>query len=252
MRRLLTAAVCGGLALGPALAWADDPYGATFKASDGPPEAWQGNGTAATTVRIAPGQSVTFSNPAKEFHNLKFADATSQCPDVPISGSKPGWSETCTFTVPGTYDFICEFHAPGMAGRVIVEAPTPTPTPEGTAAPVATATPGATATPVPPSGGTAPPAKLAVTLAARQRGARVRGTARVPAAGSRLEVTLRAHGARVGHWVAGRAAKGTARFSVPVNAKARRALPLAISVTVVLTPPGGKALMHRQAVMLRR
>jgi hypothetical protein len=116
---------------------------------------------------------------------------------------------------------------------------------------VATATPpAATATPAPPTGGA--PAKLSISLASRQRGTRVRGTASVPTEGSRLEVTLRAHGSRVGRWVVGRAAKGTTRFSVAVNARTRRARPVAISVTVVLTPPGGKALTRRQGVTLRR
>jgi hypothetical protein len=256
MRGLIIAIACGTLTLGPALAYgrALDEQG-TFTASD--TYAWLANGAPGDpTVRFAPGGTVTFSNPAGNgFHNLHFTTAVPTCPDVPKAQGRAGWSRTCTFDSPGTYDFVCEFHSlQGMTGRVIVEAPAtaPTATPEGSATPVASATPGATATPAPPSAGApaAPHATtLTVSLPARQRGTRVRGSARVAAGGSRLEVTVRLHGRRVGRWVKGSAPVGTVRFSVALSAKAR---PLAVTVTVRLTPPGGRVITHNQQVRLRR
>jgi hypothetical protein len=100
---------------------------------------------------------------------------------------------------------------------------------------------------------------LRLTLATSQRGTRVRGQvdARQPA--SRLEVTLTARlGAkrvRVGRAVKTALAAGPVAFSVPLDAKARRALRrrgrLEVTVAATLTPPGGTTLTRSQRVRLR-
>src|ERR1700759_3768175 len=99
-RLLIAAACCGGAALGPALALAQSP-GPTMLANDGPPENWQANGVAGqTALAVAAGQTVTFANHTSEFHNLDFTTPGSGCTGVPMSGGRPGWSQSCTFTTP--------------------------------------------------------------------------------------------------------------------------------------------------------
>jgi hypothetical protein len=68
----------------------------------------------------------------------------------------------------------------------------------------------------------------------------------VAQAASRLEVTVTSGRTRVGRWVSKSTAAGAVAFSVPLDAKARKTLrskrPLVVTVTVALTPPGGKKL----------
>jgi hypothetical protein len=100
---------------------------------------------------------------------------------------------------------------------------------------------------------------LKLKLASGQRGKRVRGQVEVLQSASRLEVTLRARlsGARVrvGRVVRANTAAGAVRFSVPLNAKAKRALRsrkrLDVTVAVALTPPGGKTITRSRKVRLR-
>ncbi len=117
---------------------------ATFVAVD---YAFRANDTAANTLTIAPGQTVTFSYPqGTETHNVYFPASTPACPALLGVPRKKGWTADCTFAQAGTYRFDCQIHET-MTGTVVVAVPTPTPTPTPTTDPV---TPGATPTPTPP------------------------------------------------------------------------------------------------------
>jgi len=108
-----------------------------------------------SVVNIAPGQSVTFRSPVAAnnvgVHQVDFdgtkpsvcnqtvktADPvlgpaipldTDGIPPVPGFPQPPGWEGYCTFTAPGSYQFVCPVHG-GMEGTVVVSAvTTPTPT----------------------------------------------------------------------------------------------------------------------------
>jgi hypothetical protein len=186
-------------------------------------------------------------------HNLVFSEPRPSCVDLPPGPRPKGWQATCTFAEPGTYGFVCGVHAT-MTGSVVVAAPTPTP-----AAPLdPAATPGASPTPVPT---VAPPAvqtTLAVKVAAKQHGTRVRGTVEVRDAASRLEVTVTARlkkaRVRVGRRVVASTASGTVAFSVPLDAKARRVLRstgrLTLTVSVALTSPRGTKLTRSAKALI--
>jgi hypothetical protein len=107
------------------------------------------------TVTIQAGETVTWDFSATtQVHNVaSFNDAAND----------PGWRKgppasyatalpsagtyTRTFSAPGTYEFVCQAHSPGMSGTIVVEGegtvtptPTPTPTPTVTASPTAVPT----------------------------------------------------------------------------------------------------------------
>ena len=241
-KALLVAAamVC---AAAPALGYSSD---GTFTVVD---NAFRANDTEATSLTIAPGQTVTFRYPAgMTTHDVLFTGRTPYCTGLPPGPRPKGWSGDCTFSEEGVYPFRCEVHAE-MTGKVVVAVPTPTPTPTPTADPGGSTTPAAT--PTPNASGTAPapqspPAGLKLKLASRQKGTRVRGSVDVSQAGSRLEVTVKSGKAKAGRWVKRSAAAGAVAFSVPLDARTRRALRakhrLKLTVTVALTPPGAKTL----------
>jgi plastocyanin len=247
-RSLLIAVV----AVVPALAYSGAPAGG-FTAVD---FAWQAGGTGATSLTVAPGDTVTFSYPAgANYHNVVFTGPTpSSCEDLPPAPRAPGWQAQCTFDGPGSYPFVCALHDT-MTGTVVVAAPTPTPTPTATAA----APPGAPAGPSPAPTASTPVPTLAVRLAAKQRGTRVRGTVDVEQAGSKLEVTVTARvkrsRVRVGRWVESSPARGSVTFSVALDARARRALrserKLTVTVAVALTQPDGKRLTCSAKALIR-
>jgi hypothetical protein len=87
----------------------------------------------------------------------------------------------------------------------------------------------------------------------------VRGAVDVAQSGSRVQVTLTARlsgrTVRIGRWTR-TATSGTQSFSVPVNARARRALRagrrLQVRVAVAVTPPGGEKVTSARKVRLRR
>lgn len=121
-----------------------------------------GSADSDNTVEIAAGGKVTFSYPTgNSSHNVEFQGTQPTCtqtagivvgavPPLPAFGLPPGWAGECTFTAPGTYEFLCRVHPDLMKGKVIVDAvATPTPTETPTATPTPTPTPTATATPTP-------------------------------------------------------------------------------------------------------
>ncbi len=243
--RTFIGAGCVAVLLAPALANGQSPG---ITAVDAPSPAWQG-----TPVTVTVGASVPFSYSGTKQHYVEFKSgpAPSCTSGVAMAYKTGSWSGVCTFPAVGEYAFICPVHDTPpyatMRGTVRVVAAAPTATPE----PSATPQPGASPTPEPPPGPTVQPqTTLKLTLASGQRGTRVRGRVEVVQAASRLEVTLTARRVRVGRVVRTSLTPGRVSFSVPLNAKGRRALRsrkrLDVTVTVVLDE-----LKRRQKVRLR-
>src|SRR5262249_9405590 len=84
----------------------------------------------APSVTVAPGGSVTLSNPTSVSHGVRWVSGpgTPSCAaSVPV-GETPAsagteWSGSCTFSSAGTYSYYCTVHGAAMAGTVHVEAP---------------------------------------------------------------------------------------------------------------------------------
>jgi plastocyanin len=230
------------------------------------------------TINVSPGGVVSFSNPyATTPHGLKFTGATPSCTGIPAAAGQAtgatNWHGECTFSTPGTYSFICTVHPAEMKGTVTVTANgtttttiTPSPTPGGT---LTTASP--TTNESGPGAATGSPlagsASQAVKLAFSQKGKSVHGSVEVSQAGAggRLEVDLLAKGAslasgahlaqlRAGRLVRSSLRAGTVSFTVPLSAKAKRALArhgrLALGVKIVLKPATGSAVTITRSVVL--
>jgi plastocyanin len=168
----------------PALAWGrgESPAAApaSFVALDGP-DRFVSPQTDTDTVTVAPGDTVSFEYQGSNVHNVVFNEPPASCrstsgqptggPSGPVPDyPRPGpWGAECTFAAAGTYTFLCGAH-PYMTGKVIVAAPTTTPTPTetGTQIPTetatVTATATATATPGPPAAATPGPAATPVLV----------------------------------------------------------------------------------------
>jgi plastocyanin len=171
MKGLLLIAAALACAAAPAPARTD--AGGSFTAVD---FAFRANGTTATTLTIAPGETVSFSYPeGNSTHNVDFTgDRKPDCTGLPPFPYPPRlWTPaSCRFDQPGTYPFVCDLHAE-MTGTVVVAVPTPSPTPTPTPTPTADPiAPGATPTPTPgPEASSTPgpqPATLSLKLATRQ------------------------------------------------------------------------------------
>jgi plastocyanin len=142
-------------------------------------------------VTIYAGEKVTWTN-AGGIHNVKFDDLPTGQPENPSAT----WTVPVerTFSTPGTYRYVCEYHAPNMSGTVQVLPPqgtTPNPAPPpGGGGPPGTG-------PTPP--GAAPPAlkPLVVKLRASDttprvgRRFRLTGTVRPARDGRRLRIQRR-------------------------------------------------------------
>lgn len=244
---------------------------------------------------VGEGGSVAFSNPTAVPHGVEWVSvpATPVCNGVPVgtteAASGTQWSGNCTFTRPGTYSFYCTVHGAAMSGTITVSGPAGEP-PVTTTTTTTTSPPGS-----PGSGGGggrgggpaqsgttgagggvpgvgaspfAGGAAQALKLKAQQRGNAVRGSLAVSSTGAhgRLEVDVLSKAAslargghssavRVGKLERGSLAPGTVRFTVPLNARAKRALArrghLALTVEITLTPPGGRAAKLERSVVLR-
>ena len=244
---------------------------------------------------VGEGGSVAFSNPTAVPHGVEWVSvpATPACSGVPVgtteAASGTQWGGTCTFTRPGTYSFYCTVHGAAMSGTITVSAaagePPVTTTTTTTTAPAGSpgsggsggggggpGQPGTTG-----AGGGAPgvggspfagSGAQALKLKAQQRGSAIRGSLAVSSAGAhgRLEVDVlskaaplaggrHASAVRVGKLERGSLAPGTLRFTVALNARAKRALTrrghLALTVEITLTPPGGRVAKLERGVVLR-
>jgi plastocyanin len=240
-----------------ASAGADEPSTASITAQD--PYSFD-NGNGGSSVSIAKGGTVTFAYPSgASAHNVVFDTVQpTSCTGIPATASPPGWSGSCTFESYGTYAFHCGLHS-FMKGRV--EVPDPNAPTTGTGSPP-TETGG-----TPPGGGTPSGGELtppALKVAARQRGAVLRGSVTTPAGPSAIAVTaLVAKGAlasrvrlvKVGSVRKHSTSTGRTSFALKVNRAARRALArrhrLAVTLRIAVSPDAGDPFKKALKVLLR-
>jgi Tol biopolymer transport system component len=94
----------------------------------------------------------------------------------------------------------------------------------------------------------------ALRVAARQRGAALRGSVRVGIAGSRVTVEVRARGRRAGRIVRRSVAAGRLRFTVRLDRRGRRSLAraraLRVTLRIAVTPPGSRSQTATRRVTL--
>jgi plastocyanin len=261
-------AVCGPAAVG-----ASAPSSAAVTAVDFD---WSMPGATDYTDTIAAGGTVTFSYPAGvAIHNVDFTGggptacaqtagaAVGPVSPLPAAPEAPGWSGTCRFDAPGTYQFVCDNHN-YMKGTIVVEGratsttTTSASTTAGTSSGPAGQAPGAES--VTTGGSSSPSARPRVSVAHRQRGAVLRGTVTTPAGRSQIRVTAYrpAHGSRIriGSQTKRSTGAGTTTFAVTLDAAGRRALlrahRLAVDLRVVITPAAGRPVTTKTiAVALR-
>jgi plastocyanin len=249
---------------------------------------------AGSSASVVTGGTVTFTNDSNEPHDVDFvaepglactqtsggtSPSATAFPNGPTAGM---WSGTCTFTKAGTYSFFCDQH-PGMTGTVVV-----TDAGAGGTPPVATAPGTTTATtpvattpvttvpttaqpvtvvpsPTPPAAvaqGTpqAPARALALTIAQKQSGTRIRGrlAGAQPAGTVRIALRARVQGARqvaVGTLRATAGAAGTLTFSVPLNAAAKRVLrqrSLTVTARITLPDATGTTVVRTARITVRK
>jgi plastocyanin len=126
MRKLLVALAAGFLT---AVAVTGLPASAadTSVAADSTNNKWN-----PPTPTVAPGDSVTFTNPGGGFHNVCVAkpglDPASGCGEFRNGDPGPNWSgagytNTHTFATAGTYKFYCQVHTTSMEGTITVKPP---------------------------------------------------------------------------------------------------------------------------------
>ncbi len=176
-------------------------------------------------VTVAQGGAVTFQYQpgappqGTSMHSVVFQSppSTPSCSGVPQtngSGQPAPWSGTCTFSAPGTYNFVCGVHGAAMSGAITVTESGMPGTTTGT-------------TTAPSTGPTADASALAV--APSQKGTSVRGKVTIGHDGSSLSAVLTASGklakvTRVGSLAKAGLKAGRYRFSVALNKRGRRAL----------------------------
>jgi plastocyanin len=234
-------------------------------------------------VTVSAGGVVTLANPTAVEHGVKWISGpeTPSCSaGIPVgttaAAKGANWSGTCAFAKPGVYTFYCTVHGPEMTGTITVSpagtvtTTTTQPSSQGGGSTTTTTTTANGSAPAAGSGGSplAGSAATAIRLAGNQRGKAVHGSVKVSQAGAgdRLEVDLLAANAtlassphstavEVGRIVRTSLRPGTVHFTVPLNAKAKRALRahrrLAVTVRIVLTPTAGSALTITRSVLLR-
>jgi plastocyanin len=209
-----------------------------------------------STATVGPGGTVSFKNTSAVVpHGVTWTGGpeTPSCTGVPVNQEKTNWSGDCTFAQAGSYAFVCTVHPNEMKGTITVSS-------------------GGTKNPPPPSTGgpespLAGPASRALKIAKDQRGGSVRGSIDLAQAGAggKLEVDLLARRAslfgagksgtaRVGRLMRSNLRAGRVPFVVVIKRLARRALRsherLALTVRVILDPPGQKAVKMARRVVL--
>ncbi len=228
-----------------------------------------GSGSPASKVTIAAGGEVMFTDHASTAAAVVWMGSAPACTGVPTS-AMTGWEGKCKFEQPGTYKFESSTLWPEYTKyEIVVEgaATGTTPTTPTTTTPTTT-TPTTPTTPSEPGHGSPlEGGSKALKLAGSQRGSTVRGSIKVPQAGSggRLEVGLFAADAslataghsgqvRVGRLVRSSLTAGSVSFSVPLSAKGKAALRhhrrLALTVKITLTPLHGAALTVTRGVVV--
>jgi plastocyanin len=68
-----------------------------------------------TVVQVPSGTAVTFRNTDNFTHSVSVSGGS-----FPYLDLTPGSSGRITFAQPGTYDYVCTYHATNMKGKVVV------------------------------------------------------------------------------------------------------------------------------------
>jgi plastocyanin len=234
---------------------------------------------------IASGATVKFVNESSTIEQLvkwTGVPAAPTCENVPTAAPQKGpWQGTCTFPEPGTYHF--EGARLYSSGTIVVNASSTGTTTTGTptsstltgSTPTGTSTSGSPMPTGSPNGSPSPLGSLfvgtattALKLPTTQHGRSVHGSVNVSEAGAggSLEVELlatRASLAGAGHVARVQVGKvlrnslqaGTATFTVPLDARARRALRthghLELTVQLVLSSAQGSTATLTRRVLIR-
>lgn len=232
------------------------------------------------TATVVAGGGLNFANPTAVAHGVEWRSGptTPSCSaGVPVGNSPASsgtkWNGTCTFAQPGVYELWCTVHHQEMSAVITVNAngtttTTSTPPTTGTSpggsggGPQGSSGAGGAASPLAGS------ASSAVKLASAQRGASVRGSVNVSAAGAGGQLTVVVFAKSAGLATAGHAARvrvgrlvlshlrsGQVTFSVPLNGRARAALRrhhrLVLTVRLQIQAAGGSRLTIARGVTLR-
>jgi len=241
---------------------------------------------------IAAGGEVTFVDDSSVAANIAWTGTAPTCSSaVPVSPTPAasGWEGKCKFEAPGDYEFESSaMYSTYRQYEIVVSEPTTTgTTPTGTGTGTGAKTVGGSSNPSgsggsstgsgsPGQGGGDAPvgspfvgsASSACKLPASQHGHAVHGSVDVSSAGAggRLEVQLLAASAslasdahssrmRVGRLVRPSLPAGADKFTVSLDAAARRALRtrghLALTVKILLTSAGGSVATVIRGVILR-
>jgi plastocyanin len=212
---------------------------------DAPPTVTAGTNNLFSPMQasIQAGGRVTFANAPINFgHNVHFviAPTAPQCDSsLPSSPSTASWSGSCTFTVPGSYTFICDRHGhydastgqvTGMSGTITVSG-------GGTTTTTTTITTTTATTTTTPSTAVAAAAS-GLTVRSSQRGRAIRAGIAVSLPASTLTAELLYRGKPLGHVTKAGLAAGRLKFTVRLSAggrallQARRTLKLTLRLTV--------------------
>jgi plastocyanin len=73
-------------------------------------------------VTVAPGETITFTNDEAVPHDVhKTSGPGKDFASGPTGGMQEGDTFELTLDKPGSYEYVCEVHAPGMAGTITVK-----------------------------------------------------------------------------------------------------------------------------------
>ena len=242
---------------------------------------FQDPATGDNAVTVLAGETVTFSYPAgASSHNVVFVGAqpSSCAPAIPESASPPGWTATCRFNTPGTYEFVCGLHGQ-MTGAVVVTGATPTatattrrrrrrprrpprlhpprrpsrrrPAPRPRPPPRSRRPPRATRRRprrIPSASTTAPaaPAATALKVAAAQKGQTVKGSLTVARPNSRLKVEILRGKTRLAS-----STKTVKQGKVTFALKVKGSKKAKLTVRITVTPPTGAPFTASRRVTLK-
>ena len=67
-------------------------------------------------LQVSAGTAVTWVNDDNFTHNVRFSGSL-EWASTPL---RPGESVTHPFDIPGTYDYVCDFHSQNMHARLVV------------------------------------------------------------------------------------------------------------------------------------
>jgi plastocyanin len=73
-------------------------------------------------VTVAPGETITFTNNEDIAHDVhKSAGPGKDFGSGPTGGLKRGDTFELTLDEPGSYEYVCNMHSPGMVGEIVVK-----------------------------------------------------------------------------------------------------------------------------------